>query len=166
MTTGKTIALTRWTFLDKVKPLFFNINIIINNNQLSTIINNNYSSRLLISFLPRTERLLTSWLQSPSAAILEPRNIKSSSVFTVSPPICHEVVASDAVILVFWMWSIKPTYSLSHFTFIKRLFSSSISAIRLVSSAYLRLLVFLRQSSFHLEIPPAQLFSLCSLCRS
>ena len=61
MTTGKTIALTRWTFLDKVKPLFFNMNIIINNNQLSTITNNNnYSSRLLISFLPRTKRLLTS----------------------------------------------------------------------------------------------------------
>ena len=70
MTTGKTIALTRWTFVDKVMPLLFNM-----------------LSRLIITFLPRSKRLLISWLQSPSAVMLEPRKIKSA---TVSPSICHE----------------------------------------------------------------------------
>ena len=79
-------------------------------------------------------------LQSPSAVILEPRKIKPA---TVSPFICREVVGLDAMILVFWMFSLKPTFSLA-FIFIKRLFSySSLSAIRVVSSAYLRLLLFL-----------------------
>ena len=123
MTTGKTIALTRWTSVGKVMSLLFNI-----------------LSRLVITFLPRSKCLLISWLQSPSAVILEPRKIKSS---TVSPSICHEVLGSEAMILVFWVLSFKPTFSLSSFTFIKRLFSSSISAIRVVSSAYLRLLIFL-----------------------
>ena len=81
MTTGKTIALTRWTFVDKVMHLLFNI-----------------LSRLVIIFLPRSKRLLISWLQSPSAVILEPRKIKSD---TVSPSICHEVMGPDAMILVF-----------------------------------------------------------------
>ena len=73
--------------------------------------------------------------------ILEPKKIKSA---TVSPSICHEVMGPDAMILVFYMLSFKPTFSLSSFTFIKRLFSSSsLSAIRVVSSAYLRLLIFL-----------------------
>ena len=75
MTTGKTIALTRWTFVDKVMFLLFNI-----------------LSRLLITFLPRSKRLLISWLQSPSAVILEPPKIKSATVSTVSPSICHEVM--------------------------------------------------------------------------
>ena len=101
----------------------------------------NILSRLVITFLPRSKHLLISWLQSPSAVILEPRKIKSD---TVSPSICHEVMGLDAMILVFWMLSFKLTFSLSSFTFIKRLFSfSSLSAIRVVSSAYLRLLVFL-----------------------
>ena len=126
MTTGKTIALTRWTFVGKVMSLFFNM-----------------LSRLVITFLPRSKCLLISWLQSPSAVILEPRKIKSVTVSTVSPSICHEVMGPDAMILVFWMLSFKPTFSLSSFTFIKRLFSSSLSAIRVVSSAYLRLLIFL-----------------------
>ena len=73
--------------------------------------------------------------------ILEPREIKSATVSTVSPSICHEVMGPDVMIYVFWMLSFKPTFSLSSFTFIKRLFSSSsLSAIRVVSSAYLRLL--------------------------
>jgi len=76
--------------------------------------------------------------------ILEPRKIKSATVSTVSPSICHEVIRPDVMILVFWMLSFKPTFSLSYFTFIKSLFSSSsLSAIRVVSSAYLRLLIFL-----------------------
>ena len=123
MTTGKTIVLTRWTYVGKVMSLLFNM-----------------LSRLVITFLRRSKHLLISWLQSPSAVILEPKKIKSATVFTVSPSICHEVMGPDAMILAFWMLSFKPTFSLSYFTFIKRLFSSSsLSAIRVVSSAYLRL---------------------------
>ena len=100
-------------------------------------------SRLVITFLPRSKRLLISWLQSPSAVLWDPQKIKSDTVSTVSPSISHEVMGPDAMILVFWMLNFKPTFSLSSFTFIKRLFSSSsLSAIRVVSSAYLRLLVF------------------------
>ena len=125
MMTGKTIALTtRWPFADKVMSLLFNM-----------------LSRLSITFIPRSKCLLISWLQSPSAVILEPLKIK---FLTVSTSICHEVVGPDAMILVFWMLSLKPPFSLSSFTFTKRLFSSSsFSAIRLASSAYLRLLIFL-----------------------
>ena len=100
-------------------------------------------SRLVIAFLPRSKHLLISWLYSPSAVILKPQKIKSVTVSTFSPSICHEVMGSDAMIFVFWMLSFKPTFSLSSFTFINRLFSSSLSAIRVVSSAYLRLLILL-----------------------
>ena len=104
----------------------------------------NMLSRLVITFLPRSKCLLISWLQSPSAVILEPRIIKSATVSTVSPSICHEVMGPNAMILDFWVLSFKPTFSLSSFIFIKRLFSSSsLSAIRVVSSAYLRFLIFL-----------------------
>ena len=84
MTTKKTIALTRWTFVGKVMSLLFNM-----------------LSRLVITFLPRSKRLLISWLQSPSAVILEPPKIKSDTVSTVSPSICHEVMGPDAMIFVF-----------------------------------------------------------------
>ena len=84
MTTGKTIALTRRTFVGKVMPLLFNM-----------------LSRLVITFFPRSKRLLISWLQLPSAVILEPRKIKSDTVPTISPSICHEVMGPDAMILVF-----------------------------------------------------------------
>ena len=84
MTTGKTIALTRWTFVGKVMSLLFNM-----------------LSRLVITFLPRSKCLLISWLQSPSAVILEPRNIKSDTVSTVYPSISHEVMRPDAIIFVF-----------------------------------------------------------------
>ena len=83
MTTGKTIALTRRTFVGKVMSLLFNM-----------------LSRLVITFLPRSKRLLISWLQSPSAVILEPQKIKSDTVSTTSPSICHEVMGPDAMILV------------------------------------------------------------------
>ena len=147
MITGETIALTKQTFADKVMSLFFNM-----------------LSRSVITFLLRSKRLLISWLQSPSAVILEPRKIKSVTVSTVSPSICHKVMGLDAMMFVFWMLSFKPTFSLSSFTFIKRLFSSfSLSAIRVVSSAYLRLLIFLQQSWFQLVLPPAQHFSWCTL---
>ena len=104
----------------------------------------NMLSRLVIAFLPRSKRLLISWLQSPPAVILEPKKRKSVNVFIVSPSICHEVMWPDAMIFTFWMLSVKPAFSLSSFTYIKRLFSSSsVSDIRMFSSAYLRLLIFL-----------------------
>ena len=84
MTTGKTMALTRWTFVDKVMSLLLNM-----------------LSRLVITLLPMSKHLLISWLQSPSAMILEPRKIKSATVSTVSPSICHEVMGPDAMIFVF-----------------------------------------------------------------
>ena len=125
MTTAKTIALTRRTSVGKVMSLLFNM-----------------LSRLVITFLPRSKHLLISWLQSASAVILEPPKIKSITVSIVSPSICHEVMWLHAMILVFWMLSFKPTFSLSSFSFIKRLFSSSLYAMRVVSSVYLRLLIF------------------------
>ena len=84
MTTGKTIALTRWTFVGKVVSLLFNI-----------------LSSLVIAFLPRCERLLISWLQSASSGILEPQKIKSVTVSIVSLSVYHEVMGPDAMILVF-----------------------------------------------------------------
>ena len=84
MTTGKTIALTRWTFVDKIVSLHFNMR-----------------SRMVITFLPRSKCLLMSWLQSPSAVIMELPQIKSVTVSIVSPYICHEVMGPDAMILVF-----------------------------------------------------------------
>ena len=84
MTTGKTIALTRWTFVGKAVSLLFNM-----------------LSRLVTTFLPKSERLLISWLQSPSAVILEPRKIQSDTVSTVSPSISHEVMGPDAMISIF-----------------------------------------------------------------
>ena len=127
MTTGKTIALTRWTFVGKLVSLLYNT-----------------LARFVTAFLPRSKHLSISWLQLLSAVILRPPQIKNLTVSIISPSICHKVMGPDAIILVFWMLSFKPTFSLSFFTFIKRLFSSSsLSAIRVVSSAYLRLLIFL-----------------------
>ena len=83
MTTGKTIALTRWTFAGKVMSLLFNM-----------------LSRLVITFLPRSKHLVISWLQSPSAVILEPRKIKSDTVSTVSPSICNEVILHSSYVSI------------------------------------------------------------------
>ena len=127
MTTGKTIALTRRTFVGKVMSLLCNM-----------------LSRFVIAFLARNKHLFFSWLQSPSAVILEPKKIKSVTVCIVSPSIFHEVKGPDAMLYIFWMLGFKPTFSLYFFTFIKKLFSSSLfSAIRAVSSVYLRLFMFL-----------------------
>ena len=102
----------------------------------------NMLSRLVLAFLPKSKRLLISWLQSPSAVIFEPKKV--CHCFHCLPIFGHEVMGPDAMILVLWMLSFKPTFSFSSFTFIKRLFSSfSLSAIRVMSSAYLRLLMFL-----------------------
>ena len=84
MITGNTIALTRWNFVDEEMSLLFNM-----------------LSRLVITFFPRSKLLLISWLQSPSAVTLEPKKVKSRTVSTVSPSICHEVIGPDAMILVF-----------------------------------------------------------------
>ena len=126
MTTGKTIALTIWTFAGRVISLLFNM-----------------LPRFLIAFLSRSKRFLIWWLQSPSTVILEPKKIKSAPVSTFSPSICHEVIGLDAMILVFWKLNFKPAFSLS---------SSPLSRGSLVPlqflplewlSAYLRLLIFL-----------------------
>ena len=95
ITTGKTIALTRWTFVGKIMLLVFN-----------------KLSRLVIAFLPRSKHLLISWPQSSPTVILEPKKIKSVTVFTVSPSIWHEVMGPDAMNFVFWMLSFKPAFSL------------------------------------------------------
>ena len=127
MTTRKTISLTVWTFISKVMLLVFSM-----------------LSRFVTAFLSRSKHLLNSWLQSVSTVILEPKKIKSVTVSSVFPSICHKVMGPDAMIFIFWMLSFKPVFSLSYFTFIKRLFNfSSLSAIRVVLSAYLELLVFL-----------------------
>ena len=84
MTTGKTIALTRWTFVGEVMSLLYSV-----------------LSRLVIAFLPRSKHLLISWLQSPSSVLLEPKKIRSATVSIVSPSICHEVMGPDDIIFVF-----------------------------------------------------------------
>ena len=120
-------ALTRWTFVGKVMSMLFNM--------LSTFV---------IAFLPRSKGLLISWLQSPSAVILESKKMKSVTVSITSPSICYEVMVPDVMILAFWMMSFKPAFSLFSFRLISRLFSSpSLSAIRIVPSIHLRLLIFL-----------------------
>ena len=107
VTTGKTIVLTIRTLVGKVMSLIFN-----------------RLSRFVIAFLPGSNRLLISWLQSPSAVILEPRKRKSVTASTFSPSLCHEVVGPDSRVLVFLIFSFKSAFSLSSFTLIKRFFSS------------------------------------------
>ena len=100
-------------------------------------------SMFIIAFLPRSKCLLISWPLSPSAVILEPEKIKSLTVSTVFPFTCHEVMGPDAMIVISWILSFKPVFSPSPFTFIKRFFISFLlPAIRVVSSAYLKLLIF------------------------
>ena len=121
MTTGETIALPIVMFVGKVMSLLFNM-----------------PSRFVTALLPRSRHHLILWLQSPPAVILQKRKAVTASTF--SPSICHEVMGPDAMISAFLMLSFMPVYSLSSFTLIKRLFSSSsLSAIRVVSSVYLRL---------------------------
>ena len=116
MTTRKTISLTIWTFVSKVMSLLFNM-----------------LYRFVRAFLSRSKCLLISCQQSPSAVNLEPPKIKSVAVSIVSPSIFHGVMWPGVIILVFWMFSFKPTFSLYSVTFIKRLFSSSsLSVIRVV----------------------------------
>ena len=150
------IALTIQTFVGRVMSLLFNT-----------------LSRFVITFLPRNKHLLILWLQSLSAVILEPKRRKYVTTFMFSPYSFHVVMGPDAMILVFFfffffvIFSLKLALSLSSFTLIKRPFSSSLlSAIRVVSSTHLRLLMFLP----HFLIPACNLFSpaflmMCSECR-
>ena len=105
VTAGKTIALTVQTFVGKVMSLLFNT-----------------LSRFVIAFLPKSNRLLISWLQSPSAAVLEPKRRKSVTASMFFPSVCHEVMGLDAMILVFLILSSKPAFSLDSFTLIRRPF--------------------------------------------
>ena len=125
MTTGKTIALTRWTFVGKVTCLLFNM-----------------LSRLMIAFLPRSKHL--NFMAAVDICSDFGAQENKVSLFPLFPHLfAMKGWGPDATILVFWMLSFKPAFPLSSFTFIKRFFSSSVSAIRMVSSAYLRLLIFL-----------------------
>ena len=146
MTTGKIIVLTIWTFVSRVMSLLFNT-----------------LSKFIISFLTRSDRLLISWQYSSSAVILESKRRKSVTTSTFSLSICHAVMGPDTMILVFFlMFSLKSALSL-YFTIIKRLFSSSsLSANRVVSSKYMRLLMFLLLSWFQLVTHPTQHFSWCA----
>ena len=108
MTTGKNIALTRQTFVSKLMSLLLDM-----------------QSSFVMAFLPRSKHVFIWWLQSPSAVIWEAKKIKSVTASTVSLSICHEVMGPDAMILVFWMLSSKSVFSLSSFTLIKKLCSSS-----------------------------------------
>ena len=103
MTTGKSIALTIWTFVGKVMSVLFNM-----------------LYRFVRAFFPRNKCLLISWLQSPSTMILEPKKRKLVTTSTFFP-ICHKVMGPDTMILAFWILSFKPAFSLSSFTLIKRL---------------------------------------------
>ena len=126
MTPGKTIALTRQTFVSRVMSLSFNM-----------------LSRSVIAFFPKSKCLLISWLQSPSVVILEPKKIKSVIVCTFSLSVGREVMGPDGMMFIFEC-CFKPAFSPSCFTPIKRFFSSSsLSAIRVILSTYLRLLIFL-----------------------
>ena len=119
----KNIALTILTFVSEVMSLLFNM-----------------LSRFITAFLPRSKYLLILWLQSLSTVILEPKKIKTLTASTFSSSIYHEAMGPDVMILFIWILHFKSAFSLS-FTLIKRLFSSFV--IRVVSSAYLRLLIFL-----------------------
>ena len=146
MITGKTIALTVWTFFGKVMSLFFNT-----------------LSRFVIAFLPSSKHLWILWLQSQSTVILELNKIKSVTVSFFSSFSCHKVMGPDAMIFVFKMFSFKPAFSLSSFTFIKKFFSSSsLSAIRVVWSAYLRLLIFFLAIFISTGSHPPWKFSCCT----
>ena len=140
MTARKTMALTRRTFVGKVMFLLLHM-----------------LCRFVITFLPRSKRLLISWPQSPFTVILEPKKIMSVNVPIVSPSICHEVMWPHTMIFIFWMLSFKPAFHcpLS--------LSSSLSAIRVVSSAYLRLLIFFPAILIPDVFLPVQHISWCTL---
>ena len=134
----------------------------VSRTQLSAWTELNWT-RLLIAFLPRSKPLLIPWLQSPSTVTLEPKKIKSVPVSIVSPSISHEAMGLDAMILVFWMLSFKPGFSVSTFTLVKRLFSFS-----LLSAGWCRLHIwgywyFCSSLNYQLVLVPAWHFVSCTL---
>ena len=142
-TTRKIIALTVQNLVSKVMSLLFYM-----------------LSRFVVTFLSRRKGLWISWLQLPFIVILKPKKTKFVTVSIVFPTICHKVMGPGVMILVFWILNFKSAFPLFSFTFIKRLFSfSSLAAIRLVSSAYLRLLTFSPGSWFQLLIHPTWNFA-------
>ena len=129
MTAGKTIALAIWTFVDIMMSLLFNT-----------------LPRFVTVFLSRNKHLLISWLQSPSTVNLDPKKIKSVTASTFSHSVCHEVMGQNVIILLLLLFRLtfKPAFSLFSFILLKRFFNScSLSTIRIMSSAYLSLLIFL-----------------------
>ena len=126
MTTGKTIALTRWTFVSKVMSLLFNM-----------------LSRLAIAFSSKEQASFNVMAAVTICSDFGAQQNKICYFSVVSPSICHELMGPDAMIFIFWMLSFKTAFSFSSFRFIKTLFSSSLFAISVLSSAYLRLLIFL-----------------------
>ena len=141
MTTGKTIGLTIWTFFDKVTSMLLNI-----------------LTRFVIAFLPRSKCLLISWLQSPSTVIFWAEEYKICHCSSFSLSICHKVMGLDAMIFICWMLSFRLAFLLSSFTLIKRLFSSSsLSVIRVITSAYMNEVVDI----FHCKL----VISECDLSR-
>ena len=150
MTTGKTIALTRWTIVGQVMSLVFNMLPI-----------------LVITFLPRSKCLLISWLESPSAVISEPKKIKSVTVSIVSASTCHEMMGQDAMIFVFWCWVLSQAFH-SPLSLSSR--GSSVP-VCFLPFRWFHLHIwgywyFSRQSWFQLVLHPAQHFTGCTLHRS
>ena len=148
MTTEKNIALTIWTFVGKVMSLLFNI-----------------LPRFVIVFLPSSKHLLTSWIQSLSVVILEPKKIKSCvTVSTFSPSNCYEMMGLDAMILIFAFWVLNQLFQ-SLLSQSPRGFSVPLfSAIRVISSVYLiGCWYFFQQSWLQLVIHPVWYFTWCTL---
>ena len=148
MTSGKTIALTRWTCVGKVMSLFLNM-----------------LSRLVITFLPRSKRSFNFMATVTIYSDFGAQNVKSATASTVSPSICHEMVGPDAMILVFWMLCFKPTSSLSSFTFWKW---GSLVLLYFLPLGWWHLHIwgywyFSQQSWFQFVLLPAQRFSWCTL---
>ena len=147
MTTGKIIAMTRWTFVSKVTSLLFNT-----------------LSRFVIAFLPRSKCLLISWLQSPSAVILQPKKMKFVTVSTFYPSVCHEVMGPDAIILAFWMLSFTPAF---HFPLSPSSRDSLVPICFLLLEWYHLFICgysyFSQQSWFQLVSHPVRHFTWCTL---
>ena len=149
MTIGKTIAFTIWTFIRKVMSLLFNM-----------------LCRFVIAFLLRSKSLLISWMQSPSTVILGPKKIKSATVFTFPPSICHEVMGLDATILAFECWVLSQLFR-SPFSPSSR---GSLVPLHFLPSEWYHLHIwgcwyFSRQSWFQLVLPAARPFAWCALHR-
>ena len=145
----KTRALTIQTFFGKIMSVLFNM-----------------LSRCFTAFLPRSKCLLISWLQSPSAVILEPRKLKSVTISIVSPSICHEVIGLNAIILVFWMLCLKPIFH----SLLSPSSRGSLVLLRFLPLGWCHVRMwgywyFSRQSWLQLVLPPAQRFAWCALCR-